>query len=603
MALSQDLRFAGRRVLKSPGFSLTVVLTLALGIGANLAIFQLLNAALFAHLPIAKPDQLYSLHVVKSPFDGQWIFSQPAYQRLRQASLQAAPVIARSGISEGVLQPSGRSPERVRIQMVSDNFFDVLGISPASGRFFFASDEEPGQGQQPVVLRYGLWKQSFDADPAVIGKRAVVNRVPVFIVGIAPEGFLGVVAGEAPDVWLPLAAQATGRFQSWFDSTGPGSGADISAPYLNQARVFWLWVLSRVPNAAQSSAVAHWNQVLQPDLSLLANASRDSREREQILHSRVQLISAASGEGTLREDYSQSLIILMAMAGFVLLVGCVNLANLQLASLLTRQRELSVRASVGASRWRLLRQLLVEGLLLALIGAVLALVIGRACSSILLKWASGSGRPMDLNLHAGWELFAFGSGLLLVALIGFGLLPAWQITGSNLGDQLKARANDPLSRTTRKWSNVLLAGQVSFSVLLLGMAALFAQTLVNLSRVDAGLDREHLISVHLDFTNTVYQDDALPSLYGRMIARLKELPGVKDAALQMCSIPGCMWNTAIHVSGHPEISEKLMHGEENRVGAGYFRTLGIPILQGREFDERDLPNSQPAAILSPRFCT
>jgi predicted permease len=604
MTLSQDVRYAVRHLWSAPGFALTVILTLALGIGANLAIFQLLQGALFARLPIAEPNQLYSLHAVKSPFDGQWFFSYPAYQHLRHATANVAPVIARSGIYDGVLQPSGRSPERASIQMVSDNFFDVLGISPTSGRFFFESDEELGQDQQPVVLRYGFWKQSFGAGPSVIGKQGVLNGVPVVIVGVAPDRFSGVVAGEAPDIWLPLAAQATGRFHSWFDSLGPGSGADIRAPYMNQASVFWLWVLTRVPDAAQSSAIAHWTEALGPDLALLAGASKDARDQEQILRSRVQLISAASGEGTLREDYSESLIILMAMAGLVLLVGCVNLANLQLARLLSRQRELTVRASLGASPWRLLRQLLVEDLLLAFIGAVLALVIGRASSSLLLQWASGSGPAIPLDLHLGWEAFAFGASLLLVALTGFSLLPAWKIiTRNNLADSMKSRANSssPHSRTARKWSSLLLAGQVSFSLLLLGMAALFGQTLVNLSHVNAGLDREHLISIHLDFTNAGYNEDHLPALYGRMIARLKELPAVKDAAVQMCAIPGCIWNTAIHVSGHPEISEKLMHGEENRVGAGYFHTLAIPILQGRDFDERDLPTSQPVAILSHTF--
>jgi len=603
MTLSQDVPYAVRQLWRAPGFALTVVLTLALGIGANLAIFQLLHGALFARLPIAQPRQLYSLHAVKSPFDGQWFFSYPAYQHLRQATADVAPVIARSGISEGVLQLSGRSPERASIQMVSDNFFDVLGISPASGRFFFARDKELGQDEQPVVLRYGFWKQSFGAGASVIGKQAVLNGVPVVIVGIAPDRFSGVVAGEAPDLWLPIEAQATGRFHSWFDSLGPGSGADVRAPYMNQASVFWLWVLARVPDAAQSSSIAHWTEVLEPDLTLLASASRDHREREQILRSRVQLISAASGEGTLREDYSEPLLILMTMAGLVLVVGCANLANLQLARLLSRQRELTVRASLGASRCRLLRQLLVEDLLLAVIGAVLALVIGRAASSLLLQWASGSGPTIPLDLHVGWEAFAFGGALLLVTLTGFSLLPAWQITRNNLADNMKSRASSSSShsRTARKWSSLLLAGQVSFSLLLLGMAALFAQTLVNLSHVNAGLDREHLISIHLDFTNAAYNEDDLPALYGRMIARLKELPGVKDAAVQMCAIPGCIWNTAIHVSGHPEISEKLMHGEENRVGASYFHTLGIPILHGRDFDELDLPTSQPVAILSHTF--
>jgi predicted permease len=601
--ISLDLRYAVRQLWRAPGFALTVVLTLALGIGANLAIFQLLQGVLFARLPIAQPNQLYSLHAVKSPFDGQWFFSYPAYQHLRHATENVAPVIARSGISEGIFQPKGRSSERASVQLVSDNFFDVLGISPATGRFFFASDDDPTQNHWPVVLRYGYWKQSFGADPSVIGRQALMNGVSVVIVGIAPDRFSGVVAGTAPDLWLPLAAQASGRFGSWFDSLGPGSGADIRASYMNQQSVFWLWLLARLPDTEKSTAVANWTAVLQPDLALLANFSKDAHDRGQILQSRVQLVSAATGEGTLREDYSQPLIILMAMAGLVLLVGCVNLANLQLARLLSRQRELAVRTSLGASRGSLLRQLLVENLLLALIGGLAALAIGQAASSLLLRWASTSDRAIALDLHMGWELFAFGAVLLVLALTGFGVLPAWQITRGNLATIMQSRSasSSPQGRTTRRWSSLLLTAQVSFSLLLVGITGLFAQTLLNLNRIDAGLDRDHVISIHLDVTNAGFQEDDLPTLYGRMLAQLKELPAVRDAAVSMCAIPGCIWNTAIHVSGHPEIPEKQLHGEENHVGAGYFHTLGIPILQGRDFDERDLPASPPVAILNHSF--
>jgi predicted permease len=382
--LWQDLRYAVRQLRKSPGFTAVAVVTLALGIGANLAIFQLLYGVLFAPLPIPYPNQIYSLHGVKSPFDAQWFFSYPAYKNLRDETANAASVIARSSISEGNFQPTGSSSERASLQLVSDNFFDVLGLSPAAGRFFVARDDESTQTQWPVVLRHGYWMQSFGGDPSVIGKQGVINGTPVIIVGIAPERFLGVVAGTAPDLWLPLAAQTTGRFPSWFDSLGPGSGVNIRASYLKQPGVFWLWLLARVPDKAKSSVVAHWTEVLQPDFAALAGVSKDINERDQILRSRVQLVSAVTGEGTFRKDYEQPLVVLMVMAGLVLLVGCVNLANLQLARLLSRQHELAVRNSLGASRWRLLRQFVLENLLLAGIGGLLALVIGGASSSLVV---------------------------------------------------------------------------------------------------------------------------------------------------------------------------------------------------------------------------
>ena len=348
--LFADLGYSIRQLRRSPGFALTVILTLALGIGGNLAVFELLHAALFSRLPVAHPDQLYSLHAAKSPFDHQWFFSTPAYRNLRASSAQIAPVIARSGVSQGILVPRGGTPVRADFQMVSDNFFAVLGLSPAAGRFFLPGEDQSAGTQLPVVLRYAYWKQSFGADPAVVGKASVINGVPAVIVGVAPERFSGVVAGTAPDLWLPLAAQRSGRFVTWFDSLGPGSGADIRASYQNQQSVFWLWVLARVTDAEKSSSAARWTEVLQPDFDLIANASKDPHEREQIERSRVQLVSAASGEGTFRAEYSQPLTLLMAMAALVLFVGCVNLANLQLVRLLNRQRELSVRVSLGASR-------------------------------------------------------------------------------------------------------------------------------------------------------------------------------------------------------------------------------------------------------------
>jgi predicted permease len=597
--LGQDFRYAFRQMWRAPAFALTVILTLALGIGTNLAVFQLLHAVLFAKLPVAQPEQLYSLHAVKSPFDGQWFFSYPAYQKLRQSTAQTAQILARSSVSQGILQAQSGSPERARYQLVSDNFFDVLGIAPAVGRFFEGSDPYALHGEWPAVLRYGYWQQAFGGDRSIIGRRANVNGVPIVIVGIAPERFFGVIAGQSPDVWLPLEAQATQRFSSWFDSLGPGSGADIRASYLNQQNVYWLWLLARVPEKQKALVGAQWTAILQPDFELRASISKDARDREQILASRMHLISAASGEGSLHDDYSQALLILMAMAALVLFVGCVNLANLQLSRLLSRARELVVRTSLGASRWRILRQLLIEDFILAAIGAALAVAVGYVSSALLLRWASGSDGAISLDLPLSWQLFAVAATLLLIALAAFSLLPALRITSRNLAGNLASRANPALqTKGSSRISSFLLAGQVSLSVLLVGVAGLFAQTLRNLDHVDAGLDRDHVVSVHLDFSNGHYEERDLPPLYSRMLARLRQLPGVRDAAISMCAIPGCIWNTAIHVSGHPEIPEKQLHGEENHVSAGYFRAMGIPVLRGREFDERDLPASRKIAVLN-----
>jgi predicted permease len=598
--LAQDFRYAVRQMRRKFGFSLTVIVTLALGIGANLAVFELLQGLLFTQLPIARPAELYSLHAVKSPFDEQWFYSYQAYERLRQAQ---APVIARSGMGTGVLQARDRFSKETTLQMVSDNFFDVLGLSPAAGRFFQPSDDTAGQTETPVILRYDFAQDKFGDVHAVVGMKAVLNRVPVVVIGVAPKRFSGVLQGSAPDVWLPLIAQSSGRFGTWFDSLGPGYNIDLEAPWRNQEGLFWLWVLARVPDAEKGQASLRWTQALQPDLRLLANATKDPNERERILHTQVQLVSAASGEGSLGAEYTRPLALLMAMSAMFLLVGCLNLGNLQLARLFGRQREIGVRLALGASRWRVLRQLMVEDLLLLVVGGVLAVATCRIVSGLLLHWASGRERLIPVDLHFGWALFGIGILLLILAQLGFSILPAWQITRNHPAATIHSSRGNIGTRGKRdgRWSSLLLIGQVSFSLLLLSMAALFSQSLLNLGALDAGLDRQHVLSVHLDLVSGGLEKQDLTSLNKRILDHLRALPAVRGAAMQMCRVPGCIWNSAIHVSGRPDLTEAQMHGEENHVSVDYFRTMGIPLVRGRAFREADQPHAQRVAILNQAF--
>ncbi len=600
-----DIRYAFRQLRKSPGFATTTVLTLAIGIGANLAIFQLLYGVLFAHLPVKQPAELYSLHAVQSPFDREFFFSFPAYRRLRQATQADAPVFARSGFGTGVLQETDGATSRIEFQLVSDNFFSMLGLAPSAGRFFLDGDDQREQSEWPVILRYDYFKQHFAANQPVLGKRSTLNGVPVVIVGVAPKGFSGVVRGQAPDLWLPLAAQATNRFGTWFDSLGPGYDVNLDRSYLNQASIFWLWVLSRTPDGVKPVAPARWTSALAPDLSMLAAASKDTQDRTRIRNSQVKLISAENGEGSLAKRYSRPLIILMAMAVVILLVGCLNLANLQMARLQQREIEIATRIALGASRTRVLRQVAIETVVLAGVGGVLAFATGRAASSLLLHWASGREQTIPIDPQIGAAAALLGTALLLGALAGFGLLPAWQMTRKSFSTASKARVGQlsGQSKAGRRWSNLVLASQVSFSLLLLSAAVLFAQTLRNLSRVDAGMDREHVLTVHLDMRNTGFADhqNNLPSFYDTVIQQLKALPMVRDVAVHMCTIPNCGWNTAVHVFGSPDLAEAQLHGEEDHVGVGYFRTLGIPILQGRDFGQEDNQRSQQVAILSRSY--
>ena len=600
-----DIRYAFRQLSKSPGFAATAVLTMALGIGANLAVFQLLYGVMFAQLPVKEPGQIYSIHALKSPFDGQWFFSYSAYRRLREATRATAPVIARSGPGTGVLQETDGSTSRINFQLVSDNFFGTLGLAPAAGRSFQDGDDQKEASEFPVVLRYGFFKEHFGADRSVIGRRATLNGVPIIVIGVAPDRFNGVVQGMAPDVWLPLVAQSTGRFGTWFDSLGPGFGVDLDKSYLNQSNIFWLWVLTRVPDGVQSSAAAQWRSALSPDVAMMASASKDAQVRAEVLASHIELVSAKNGEGTLRERYALPLIILMAMAGVILLVGCLNLANLQMARLVQREREIAVRIALGASRWRVLCQVVTEAVLLSAIGGPLAFVTARVSKVLLLHWASGRGQDIAIDLHMGATAILVGVAALLGTLVCFGLLPAWLHTRRSFATAVKSRVGSlpSQSKAGQRWSNVLLASQVSFSLLLVCTAALFAQTLRNLAQIDAGMDRKHILAVEVDMRSTGFaeQQKNLPAFYDQLIERLKALPQVRDAGVQMCNIPQCGWNTAIHVFGSPYLAESQMHGEEDHVGPEYFRTVGIPLLQGRYFTRGDNEQSQKVAILNHAF--
>ncbi len=578
------LRFAFRQLHRRIGFSLTVIVTLALGVGANLAIFQLLQAVLLTPLPVTQPSELYALHAVESPFDAQWFYSYPAYKRLTQQ----APVIAHSGTGSGVLQNGNGSSQEAVLEMVSPDFFSVLGLSPAAGRLFQSSDDTEGQSEMPVILGYDFARNRFPSVASAIGMRATLNRVPIVVVGVTPKGFTGVVQGTSPDVWLPLVAQSSGRFGTWFDSLGPGYDVNLEAPYRNQDEVFWLWVLARVPAADKPRAATGWTQALQPDLHMIARATKDPSARAHILTAQVQLVSAASGEGSLGTQYLRPLTLLMGMSAMFFLIGCLNLGNLQLARLSARKKEISVRFALGASRWQVLRLLLAEDLLLLAIGGLAAVATSQAASGLLVRWASQRERLIPVNLHFGLRYFLVGLALLLVAQVAFSVLPAWQIIRGS-------------ARRDLRWSTLLLTGQVSLSLLLLSLAALFGQTLLNLGTLDAGVDRHRILSVHLDLVSGGLDKQDMTGMNQRILDRLRGLPFVRDAAMQMCRMPGCVWNSAIHVSGKPDLSPAQMHGEENHVSTHYFHTMGIPLVAGRDFNDADRPHAQRVAILNQEF--
>ena len=334
----------------------------------------------------------------------------------------------------------------------------------------------------------------------------------------------------------------------------------------------------------------------------MASGAKDPQVRARILASQVKLVPAPSGEGSLHSRYVLPLQILLAMSCTVLLIGCLNLANLQIARMLRRQREFSIRISLGASPLRVLRQVAIEIAVLGAAGGLLAVLAAGFSSSVLLQWASGRGTPLPLDVRMGAPALLVGVALLVAALLGFGLLPAWQMTrgGGTASPALRVSGMANQSRAGRRWSDLLLSSQVCFSLLLVCAAALCARTLHRNGRSDAGLERDPILTVHVDMRSTGFagQQHDLTAFYNGILDRIKALPGVRDAAVQMCDIPECGWNTAFYVSGNPDLPQAQLHGEENHVGAGYFRALGIPLLKGRDFSSADTPHTTRVAILS-----
>jgi predicted permease len=601
-----DGRHALRQLRRSPAFTTTALLTLAFAIGANLGVFQILYSVILADLPVAHPEQLVGVQAARTPFDQDWLVSYPAYLRLRAATPEA-PLLATISSGQADLQLPGRALTKPRCELVSDNYFSVLGVAPSAGRLFIQADAGQGQGEWPAVLRYDFARDTFGSAQGAVGQHMILNGRPLLVIGVAHQRFFGVVTGRAPDIWLPLALQSTGGFDTAFDSLGPGHNVALSKPWYNQPTIFWLTLIARIPPERRSAVAAKWDQVFRPDRELMTEATADPAVRSTLLRATTELVPANHGRGYMREDFSVPLMLLMALSASIFLVGCLNLANLQLALLNARSQELGVRMALGASRGRLLRQIVLEDVLIVLAGCAAAFVISRLATNILVRWASSHNSLITLDLHPSPPIAALGIALMLVSLLSFSIIPGLLFMRTALAQTAGSHAKvSGVAQTTRqRWrSNVLLVAQVSLSVLLSTMSGCFAATLVHWETVDVGMDREHVLSAHVDMEQYRYvgiHRSSLPALYRRIEERLQALPGVRSATVGMCGGIHCGWNTALYVHGRSDLTNGQVHGQEDHVGPDFFSTLGIPILRGRDFTPADTDKTQPVAIISRSY--
>jgi predicted permease len=592
----QDLRFGLRLLRKSPVFMAVAVLTLALGVGANGAVFNLLRRVVFPSLSVPSPNEVFVLYGVRTPNDGAFLYSQPAFERLRESTedeVDGPRMAAHSALAEGELASySGGPVQPVSFQLVSTNFFSVLRVSSSAGRVLDHSDSRVSTDGWPVVLRYGFWRQYFNADPRVLRRTQVLNGTLVSIVGVAAPSFDGVIPGEAPDFWLPLEAQHDVRYVGPFDSPGNGDHKDLSKPYYQQSALFWLTLIARVPPGQAASSVARWDAAFEPDREIYEQFDWPE-QKSTSGNANFSIVPAASNEGLLSKTYSKPLLLLMGMVGLLLLIACLNLANLQRTRMLRRSHEFAIRSALGSSRFRLLRQIVAEMIPLGACAGLASLGIARLLGPALVRMSSNG--PIHLNLRFGLDVYVFCSVLLLVALVLFEVLPARKLLFSEAPPTAAlASARGSVGVKGRDGGDAMLGAQIALCVLLLSLATMFVRTLQKLNGLNAGLDQRHILTLRFDFHNSRFGDAELLSIYPRMLERLRTLPGVRFAVQDMCPPPSCLWNTPVRAAGVSGETES----HQDDVGPEYFRAMGIPLLRGREFDDEDRPTTAEVAIVN-----
>jgi predicted permease len=608
----QDLRYAMRMLAKNPGFTLIAVLTLALGIGANTAIFSVLDSVLLRSLPVSHPEQLVTLsdpdeHGSSFGSEGgeRSLLAYSEFEYFRDHNEVFSKIFAAdSSLPElEVTIPdssssTGVQKESARVRLVSADYFATLGVTPGAGTFFTPEVDRARGGAPIALLSYAFWKQRFGLDPLAIGKTIQIRQTSFQIVGVTPPGFSGETVGEFPDLWIPMMMQ---------DSVYPGRDLLTPAKDLTNMHI-WLQVMARLkPGVTTEQAKASINVAFQGLLESKVGASISAEERQHALDQRINLQPAAHGSSVLRAHFGEPLKILMAMVGFVLLIACANVANLLLARGAARQKEFAMRLAIGAGRARLIRQLLTESLLLAALGTVAGIFLAYWADILLLRMVSGGATPqaVQLNLQPDARVLGFTLGVTVLTAILFGLIPSLYVTRLNLSPVLKSTIlglTGDSSQRRLPAGKILVVAQVAVSVILLVSAGLFVRSLSKLGEVNLGYSRENLILFRVDAAPGGYKGAAIPRFQLDLLARISALPGLRGATVSKDGLFSHSESAdPIAVEGYTPKGGEEMHSRMDHVGPGYFSTLGIPILMGREIQAQDTPGSVRAAVINQTF--
>jgi putative ABC transport system permease protein len=592
--LWKDITFGLRMLAKSPGFTAIAVITLALGIGANTAIFSLMNQILLRQLPLKNPNELVILRApgpvtghVSDDGDYTESFSYPMYKGLRDNNSVFTGILARYNFSASVA--SKGQTDRATGELVSGNYFEVLGVQPAVGRVFTQDDDRVPLAQPVVVLSYPYWTRHFGGDPSVLNKVLLINNVEMTVVGVSQSGFFGVQVGKPPDIFVPLMmTQPMTSFGETLDGWND----------------YWMKVLARrKPGISEKQAEAGINAVYRPlleeQLPQIKSAWNEDK-RQKFLNKKITLSSGAHGRTIVQRDSGGQIITLFVMVALVLLIACTNVANLLLARGASRQREFAIRTALGATRSRMIRQLLAESLLCAFGGGALGILLGTWLMRILTPIVVASAGVQGLTEKLDPSVLTFAIGVTVLCGIFFGLIPAWRVTRLGVADVIKDQGSTSSASASHVgFRKVLVAGQVAFTMLLLAGAGLFMRSLWNLRNQDLGLKTDNVITFSVEPSLNGYDTPRSIALFDQLRARLAALPSVRSVGTgDVPTLSGDNEGSNITVEGGPQLAEELQDVDHDGVSPGYFATLGIPLLSGREFTEADATAAPKVAIAS-----
>jgi predicted permease len=587
----QDAAYGARALLRSKALTMVALFSLALGIGANTAIFSLLDAVMLRSLPVEDPAQLILLGKANASgrtddFARTDLYSYPFYRQMQeknQVFSDTAAFLSMTNAVHGFVE--GRTDsEPMNVQLVSGTYFTTLGVRAFKGRTLNDTDDN-SEGDHPVaVISYAWWKRSLARDPNVLNRELKLGAMTYNIVGVAPPEFFGTKVGEAPDMWVPLSMGA---------EVPPNFGG-----YKNNFSESLLIMARLRPGVSIAQATSNVNLLFRQILLGFPDANLSQENRQKLDKTQVPLTPMATGLSSLRRRFSEPLQILMAVVAIVLLIACANIANLLLARSTARARELAVRQALGARRARLIRQLLTESLILALCGGALGVAFASVANRLLLRMISGGLETIPLNVSIDLRLLAFTFAMTVATAILFGTIPAFRATRLELTNTLKTGRSPQDTHGKNLLARALIISQVSLSLVLMVGAGLFLRSLVNLNNIDTGFNKENVLRLEIDSSSAGYKpgEPREVALDQQIEERVSALPNVKAASFSAFTFHEGSWGSNVVVPG-TNIDENV-DIKHNVVGDGYFATMQIPLLAGRNFSASDTSTSQHVAIIS-----